>query len=93
MKKPVRVVLLGEAEEEFKRLNEIVGRQLESGRENSEEIQLLRSIKQKRDFIKNNPFYGDPIAKNLIPEEYKIKYHAVNLFRVNFLNFGECFIP
>ena len=93
MSKPVRVVLLGDAEKEFKRLNEIVGRQLESGRENSEEIQLLRSIKQKRDFIKNNPFYGDPIAKNLIPEEYKIKYHAVNLFRVNFLNFGECFIP
>ena len=87
MKKPVRVVLLGEAEEEFKRLNEIVGRQIESGRENSEEIQLLRSIKQKRDFIKNNPFYGEPIAQNLIPEEYKIKYHAVNLFRVELSQF------
>jgi hypothetical protein len=87
MKKPVRVVLLGSAEESFKRLNEIVGRQLESGRENSEEIQLLRSIKQKRDFIKNNPFYGDPIAKDLIPEEYKVKYHAVNLFRAELSGF------
>jgi hypothetical protein len=57
MNKPVRVVLLGAAEDSFKKLNEIVGRQLESGRESSEEIQLLRSIKQKRDFIKNNPFY------------------------------------
>jgi Txe/YoeB family toxin of Txe-Axe toxin-antitoxin module len=87
MSKPVRVVLLGEAEEEFKKLNEIVGRQLESGRESSEEIQLLRSIKQKVEFIKNNPFYGEPIAKNLIPEEYKLKYKSINLFRVELSQF------
>lgn len=87
MNKPVRVVLLGEAEEEFKRLNEIVGNQIKSGKESSEEIQLLRSIKQKISFIKSNPFYGDPIAKNLIPEEYKIKYHAINLFRAELSQF------
>ncbi len=87
MNKPVRVVLLGEAEEEFKRLNEIVGNQIKSGRESSEEIQLLKSIRQKIDFIKSNPFYGDPIAKNLIPEEYKIKYRAINLFRVELSQF------
>lgn len=87
MNKQVRVVLLGEAEEEFKRLNEIAGSQAIAGRENSEEIQLLRSIRQKIEFIKNNPFYGDPIAKDLIPEEYKIKYHAVNLFRAELSQF------
>ncbi len=87
MNKPVRVVLLGEADEEFKRLNEIVGKQIKSGRENSEEIQLIRSIKQKVDFIKNNPFYGDPIAKNLIPEEYKTKYRLTNLFRAELSQF------
>jgi len=87
MVKPVRIVLLGEAEKEFKRLNEIVGNQLKSGRENSQEIQLLKSIRQKFDFIKNNPFYGDPIAKKLIPEEYKIKYRAVNLFRTELSQF------
>ena len=87
MNKPVRVVLLGEADEEFKRLNEIVGNQIRSGRENSEEIQLLNSIKQKISFIKSNPFYGDPIAKNLIPEEYKIKYRAINLFRAELSQF------
>jgi hypothetical protein len=32
--------------------------------------------------IKANIHYGNPIAKNLIPEEYKIKYSATNLFRV-----------
>ena len=87
MNKPVRVVFLGDADEAFKRLNEIVGRQIESGRENSEEIQLIRSIKQKIGFIKANPFYGDPIAKNLIPQEYKINYQAINLFRVELSQF------
>ena len=87
MNKPVRVVLLGEADEEFKRLNEIVGKQIKSGRENSEEIQLIRSIKQKVDFIKNNPFYGDPVAKNLIPEVYKTRYRVTNLFRAELSQF------
>ncbi len=87
MNKPVRVVFLGEAEEEFERLNKIVGNQIKSGRESSEEIQLLRSIKQKIGFIKSNPFYGDPIAKNLIPEEYKVKYQTINLFRAELSQF------
>lgn len=87
MNRIVRVVLLGDAEDEFKRLNEIVGNQIKSGRENSEEIQLLRSIRQKIDFIKSNPFYGDPIAKNLIPKEYKIKYKVINLFRAELSQF------
>jgi hypothetical protein len=32
--------------------------------------------------IKQNIHYGNPVAKNLIPEEYKEKYSATNLFRV-----------
>ena len=72
MNKPVRVVLLDEAEKEYKRLNEIVGQQIEQGKQSSEEIQLLRSIKQKIDFIKANPFYGDNIPKNLIPKGYNV---------------------
>ncbi|MBI2628866.1 hypothetical protein HYW74_02190 [Candidatus Pacearchaeota archaeon] len=87
MNKFIRIVLLGDADESFKRLNEIVGRQISSGKESSDEIQLLRSIKQKIEFIINNPFYGDPIAKNLIPEEYKNKYGAINLFRVELSQF------
>jgi len=56
MQKPVRVVLIDEAEGEFKRLNEIVGLQLKNAKENTDEMQLLRSIRQKIDFIKVNPF-------------------------------------
>ena len=66
MNKPVRVVLLNEAKEEYRRLNEIIGRQLEAGKSNTDEMQLLKSIKQKVEFIKLNPFYGDniPNVKN-----------------------------
>ena len=83
MNKPVRVILLDEAEKEYKRLNEIVGQQIEQGKQSSEEIQLLRSIKQKIDFIKANPFYGDNIPKNLIPTEYNVQ----NLWRVELSQF------
>jgi hypothetical protein len=34
MNKPVRVILIGEAQFEFQRLNEIVGTQLQEGKEN-----------------------------------------------------------
>lgn len=87
MNKIVRVVLLGEAEKAFKKLNEVVGRQIDADKENTDEIQLLKSIKQKIEFIKANPFYGDPIAKKLIPSEYKIEYGAGNLFRVELSGF------
>jgi hypothetical protein len=87
MNKPVRVVLLGDADKAFKKLNEIVGNQIESGKDNTEEMQLLKSIRQKIDFVKANPFYGDPVAKNLIPKEYKVEYCAINLFRVELSGF------
>lgn len=38
MNKPVRVILLDEADAEYKKLNEIVGRQIKEGKETTEEI-------------------------------------------------------
>jgi|SRR3989344_7660055 len=87
MNKPVRVVLLGEADESYKKLNALVGKQFEFGKENTDEMQLLKSIRQKIDFIKANPFYGEPIAKKLIPEQYKKIYGAINLFHVELSGF------
>jgi len=83
MNKQVRVVLLDEAESEYKKLNDTVGEQIKRGVETSEEIQLLKSIKQKTEFIKSNPFYGDNIQKNLIPKEYNVQ----NLWRVELTHF------
>ncbi len=81
--KPVRVILLNEADLEYKKLNEIVGKQISEGKQNTDEIQLLKSIKQKIEFIKNNPFYGDNIKKEMIPKEYDVS----NLWRVELSQF------
>ena len=78
MKRPVRVVLLDGAKKEFEELNKIVGKQLSKGKKNSEEIQLLKSIKQKIELMKENPFFGDSIPKKLIPKEYDVP----NLWRI-----------
>ncbi len=48
---------------------------------------MLRSIKQKIDFVKANPFYGDSIAKGIIPKEYSLRYNAKNLWRVELTNY------
>ena len=87
MNKPIRVILLDEADAEYKRLNEIVGQQIKEGEENTEEIQLLKSIKQKSEFLKANPFYGNNVPKKLIPQEYIINYNAKNLWRVELTNY------
>jgi Txe/YoeB family toxin of Txe-Axe toxin-antitoxin module len=83
MKKPVRIILLGDAKKEYEKLNELAGMQLKEGKENSEEIQLLKSIKQKIELIKDNPFYGDNIEKNKIPKNYEVN----NLWRVELAGF------
>ena len=74
---------LDEADEEYKRLNEVVGKQLQEGKDNTEEMQLLRSIKQKKEFIKANPFYGDNIPKKKIPKTYNVP----NLWRAELINY------
>ena len=78
MNKPVRVILLDEADNEYKKLNGVVGQQINDGKESTDEMRLLRSIKQKIEFIKANPFYGDNIPKINIPKKYNIQ----NLWRV-----------
>ena len=50
----------------------------QKGETNSEEMQLLKSIRQKVELLKINPLYGDNIPKKQIPREFKVS----NLFRV-----------
>ena len=73
--KEVNVVLSPEAEEVYKKLNEEAGA-------NKQSRMILKAVNNKIDLIKANIHYGSPIAKNLIPEEYKKKYGTTNLFRV-----------
>jgi Txe/YoeB family toxin of Txe-Axe toxin-antitoxin module len=46
-------------------------------------MQLLRSINQKKEFIKSNPFYGDNIPKGQIPKSYNVQ----NLWRAELTNY------
>jgi len=73
--KPVRIIFSSEAEEVYKKLNE----EAETSKQSR---MILKAINHKKELIQANTHYGDPIAKNLIPEEYKIKFGANNLFRV-----------
>jgi len=73
--KEVRVILSPEAEEVYKKLNS-------DAENNKQSRMILKAINNKIDLIKKNIHYGNPIAKNLIPEEYKQKYSIINLFRV-----------
>lgn len=73
--KEIRIILSPEAEEVYKKLNA-------EAEVNKQSRMILKSINQKKELIKQNIHYGNPVAKNLIPEEYKMKYGATNLFRV-----------
>ncbi len=60
---------------------------LELKRRNDKESQsILRSLERVRNILIDNPQYGDPIKKELIPEELK-KQGIKNLYRVELSNF------
>ncbi|MEM4598897.1 MAG: hypothetical protein QW400_04395 [Candidatus Diapherotrites archaeon] len=73
--KIVRVIFSPEAEEVYKYLNA-------KAPYSKVERSIFNALNRKIELIKANFHYGNPIAKNLIPEEYKKKYGVTNLFRV-----------
>ena len=81
--KPVKVIITGDAKIELEELNKIVGEEILSGITSSDHQTLLNSIKQKIEFLKDNPEYGLHIPKDRIPKEYIIKYEVNNLWKVN----------
>ncbi len=80
MNKKVKVIFSPEAEEAYNYLNE------KASFSKNEKI-ILNAVNKKIALIKVNIHYGDPIAKKLIPKEYKIKYGVANLFRVELPKF------
>lgn len=78
--KPIKVVLSSEAEEAYAYLEKVAPK-------SKIERSILNSINKKKELIKNNPHYGSPMAKNLIPKEYVEKYGVHNLFHVELSNF------
>lgn len=78
--KPVRAILSPEAEEVYKYLNA-------QAAHSKTERSILNAVNNKIELIKANFHYGNPIAKDKIPQEYREKYGITNLFRVELPNY------
>ena len=81
--KPIRLILQNRAKEEYELLLRITEEQRRSGRTNSEEMQLLKSINNKISILKLNPVYGQSVPKKQIPKTLEVD----NLFRVELTHF------
>lgn len=73
--KTIRVIFSPEAEEVYRYLNE-------QAPTSKTEQMILNAVNKKVGLIKSNHHFGSPVAKKLIPQEYKLKYGATNLFHV-----------
>ena len=81
--KQVKVVIVGQAKEDYAELNRLVGEETAKGITSSEHQTLFNSIKQKVEFLKENPEYGIHVEKRKIPKEYIIGYDVTNIWKVN----------
>jgi len=75
--KEVRILLKGQAKESFIELKK---------RDDKEAKSILNSFERIKNILKENPQYGNPISKELIPESLK-KQGITNLYRVELSNF------
>jgi len=75
--KYIRIFLKGQAKESYIELKK---------RKDKESKSILNSIERTKDILKENPQYGNPIKKKLIPKELT-KLGIKNLYRVELSNF------
>lgn len=75
--KEVRIMLKGQAKDSYIELKK---------RSDKESKSILNSIERIKEILKENPQYGDPIPKRLIPKEF-IKQGIQNLYRVELSNY------
>ena len=75
--KEVRVLLKGQAKDSFIELKQRTDKASQS---------ILRSVQRLIDVLKQNPQFGEPIAKELIPEQFR-KQGINNLYRAELSNF------
>jgi hypothetical protein len=81
--KPVKVIITGEAKDEFDELNKVVGEEIAKGITSRDHQTLLNSIKQKIEILKANPEYGTHVEKDRIPREYVKIYDVSNIWKVD----------
>ena len=83
VEKRVSIKLLGEAKEDYLKLQEIVRQEREKGVTSSFHQTLLRSIESKIALLKSNYDYGTQIPKKLVPSKYLQEYDVTNLWKVD----------
>jgi len=75
--KEVRIKLKGQAQDAYLELKK---------RDDKEAQILLHSIQHVIDILKQNPQFGDPVRKQLIPSKFK-EMEIQNLYRVELSNY------
>jgi len=75
--KEVRVFLKGQAKAEYIDLKK---------RTDKDSLTILRSVERMMNILKDNPQFGNPIRKDLIPESFK-QQGITNLYRAELSNF------
>ena len=75
--KEVRIFLKGEAKESYALLQE---------RKDKEAKSILNSFERAKELLKQNPQYGDPVSKRLIPDSL-LKLGIQNLYRIELSNY------
>ena len=75
--KEVRIILKWQGKEAYLKLKK---------RGDKEAKSILSSFNRVKDILKENPQYGDPIAKDLIPKNFR-KLGIQNLYRVELSNY------
>ena len=75
--KEVRVILKGQAKESYIELKK---------RDDKESLSILKSIDRIITLLKENPQFGNPIKKELIPDSF-IDAEIKNLYRVELSNY------
>ncbi len=75
--KEIKVFLKGQAKDTYEKLEQDNNKYAKT---------LLNSINRAIIILKENPQYGQPIAKQLIPEKY-LKEGIKNLYRIELSNF------
>ena len=73
----IRILLKGQAKESYLKLKK---------RDDKDSRTLLKSIERVRDILKENPQFGNPIKKKMIPKSFK-KIGINNLYRVELSNY------
>lgn len=75
--KEVRIFLKGQAKESY----------IELGNRNDKEARsILNSIERVKEILKENPQYGEPVPKRLIPKALA-KLEIQNLYRIELSNY------